>query len=341
MQHMLVIRPRALGDVVLITPALRALKRGHPHAKLDVVTDAPYVKVLEGLAEVHRVWPMERTSLGTVRLIRDLRRRRYDAVVDFFCNSRTALITRAARTRVRAGYAVRGRDRAYSLTVPREVRDGDRREYSASTHVRLAEAVGGIADGVIASVAVPPDADARATRLFEAAGCRSPVIGLIAAGTWPSKTWPVAHAARLAVRLMDAGWSVLGICAPGESRVARTLSRLAPGIRLLPPGSVEDMICAVRRLAALVGTDSGPRHIAAAFGVPTYTWFGPVEPATWTLPSELHGYWQTDLPCRACGRTTCPHWSCMASLDPDEAADRVLAHLHTHVAQSPGTAAHA
>lgn len=327
MKRILAIRPRALGDVVLVTPALRALKRGHPDAELDVVTDAPYVRVVEGLPQVNRVWPMQRTHRDSLRLIRELRRDRFDAVVDFFGNSRTALITRTLRSRARAGYAIRGREKAYDVTVPREVQTAGRREYSASTHVRLAEAVGGVADGLESSIAVPRDADARASAAFATAGCTPPVVGLIAAGTWPTKTWPVSHSARLAQRLMDAGWSVLAICGPGETRVAETLERLAPGVGLLPPGDVEDMICAVRGLAALVGTDSGPRHIAAAFGVPTFTWFGPVDPETWTPPSGPHGFWQTDLPCRACGRTRCPHWSCMPSLDSEQAATLVLAHL--------------
>src|SRR5262249_61626856 len=66
-ERILAVRLRALGDVVLTTPALRALKRGHPGAELDVVTDPRYVTLLEWLPEVSRVWPLERSSLSSWR----------------------------------------------------------------------------------------------------------------------------------------------------------------------------------------------------------------------------------------------------------------------------------
>ena len=90
-------------------------------------------------------------------------------------------------------------------------------------------------------------------------------------------------------------------------------------------------------LGQIVSTRLGPDDIvymvAAAFGLPTYAWFGPTHPDTWTAPGP-HGFWRTPLPCRGCDRTACPHWSCLPALAPDEALARVLAHLETH-----GTAA--
>jgi hypothetical protein len=62
------IRPRALGDVVLVTPALRALALGHAGRPLEVVTDARYAPVVAGLPGVTRVWPLERSTAGTLRL---------------------------------------------------------------------------------------------------------------------------------------------------------------------------------------------------------------------------------------------------------------------------------
>ena len=316
----------------MVTPALRALAKAHAGVRIDAVTVAPYMQLLEGLPYVDRVWTMKRTNIGSLELLHALRGERYDAVVDFFCNSRTALIARAVRADVRVGYETRGRDWAYGRTVPRQVSIEQRGEYSASTHIRLAETVGATPDGLRPDVAVPADADVRAERQLGDAALVGRAVGLVPAGTWAAKALPVSHSARLARRLMAEGWPVVAICGPGEERVGETLVKLAPGVRVLPKGSLLDLVSVVRSLAALVGTDSGPRHIATAFDVPTYSWFGPIEPGNWTLPFGPHGYWQTDLPCRACGYTSCAHWSCMASLHPDEAADRVLAHLKSHVA---------
>jgi ADP-heptose:LPS heptosyltransferase len=339
----LAIRPRALGDVVLVTPALRALRRGHPDAELEVVTEARYAPLVETLPGVHRVWAMERTHRGTWSLARALRRRRYRVVVDFFGNPRTALLARLCRARARAGYDLGVRRRFYDIVAPREVAPPGRREYAAATHVRLARAAGGVDDGLDTQVALPPDADSVAERLLKAASILGPrPVGLVAAGTWPTKTWPIAHVASFASILVRRGLEVVAIHGPGEARTSEALARLAPGVRLLPPCGVAEMACAVRRLGALVGTDSGPRHLAIAFGVPTFTWFGPTHPDTWSPSAGPHAFWRTDLPCRACDRTRCPHWNCLPGLHPEEAARRVIDHLERHgTAAGLGSAARA
>jgi len=330
---LLALRPRALGDVVLVTPALRALAAGHPGAELDVVTEARYAPLLEGLPGIARVWPLERSGAATAALARRLAARRYAAAVDFFGNPRTAFLCARTRAPLRAGYDLRGRRGAYTVRVPRTATLPDgRREYAAATHVRLAVAAGGRADGLDARIALAAPAREEAERLLAAAGVGEPArtVGLVAAGTWPTKTWPLADAALFARRLIAGGRPVLALGGPGESDLVARLAALAPGVRVLPPCGVAALAAVVERLAAVVGTDSGPRHVAAALGVPTFAWFGPTHPDNWNPPGAAHGHWFTDVPCRGCDRTTCPHWTCMTRLDPDEAAARVVAHLERH-----------
>ncbi len=329
---MLAIRPRALGDVVLVTPALRALHRGYPDAPLEVVTEPRYAPLLEGLPGVGRVWGLERTFAGTLGLARALRARRYALAVDFFGNPRSAFLARASGARRRAGYDLRGRARTYHVRVPRTLSPAPgRREYAAATHVRLAVAAGGISDGVATRVSVKPEARAEAARLL--AGCALAAgegIGLVAAGTWPAKTWPAASVALLARGLMRSGRRVLLVAGPGEERLGATLATLAPGLAVLPPCDVAVLAGVIAQLAAVVGTDSGPRHLAAALDVPTFAWHGPTHPDTWTPPGGAHGAWWTSLPCRGCDRTSCPHWSCLPELSPERATALVLDHLERH-----------
>ena len=329
----LAIRLRTLGDVVLVTPALRALGRGHPGRPLEVVTEARYAPLLEGLPEVARVWSARRSGAATADLARRLRRRRYAWAVDFFGNPRSALLARASGARRRAGYALRGRAGAYHVRVPRTLEPAPgRREHATATHLRLAAVAGGVADGEGPRVSVAAAARAAAGPLLERAGLAEPgrAVGLVAAGTWATKTWPVGHAAVLARGLMAAGRPVLLLGGPGEEAVAASLLRLAPGLRVLPACDVGTLAAVIERLGAVVGTDSGPRHLAAALGRPTFGWFGPTHPDTWNPLGERHGCWWTDLPCRGCDRTECPHWNCLPALAPAAATERVLAHLERH-----------
>jgi ADP-heptose:LPS heptosyltransferase len=333
----LAIRPRNLGDVVLTTPALRALRRGHPEAELHVVTDPLYSGLVAALPGVTRVWPMERTLGGTLGLVRALEPIGFEWAVDFFGNPRTALVTARCGARRRAGYELRGRSRAYQVRVPRTRRDSSGgREYAAATHVRLAEAAGGVEDGVMPRMELTAAARARAVVLLGEAGVREPAttIGLVAAGTWPTKTWPLAHAGLLARGLRAAGREVLLLSGPGEERTTAALRALVPGLAALPRCDVMELAAVIASLGAVVGTDSGPRHLAVALDVPTYTWFGPTHPGNWTPEDPRHGYWRSDLPCSGCDRTHCPHWSCLPALTPGVACERVLSHL----ASNPGPA---
>ena len=332
-EAVLAIRTRTLGDVVLTTPALRALRRGHPGAPLEVVTERRYAPLLEGLEGVSRVWPLDRSPGATLALALELGRRRYRVAVDFFGNSRTAFLTLASRARLTAGYDLRGRRFAYRLRVPRMVSPAPgRREYSAASHVRLAVAAGGIGDGLETRVAIPPGARERAAMVLGPTGgsAHRGTVGLVAAGTWATKTWPRSHAAVLARRLIAAGYRVLLLSGPGEEALAERLVELAPGLATLPPCDVGTLAAVIAGLGAVVGTESGPRHLAAALGVPSFAWFGPTHPDTWSPPGAMHGAWRTDLPCRGCGRTVCPHWNCLPGLAPERAAQLVLRHLETH-----------
>jgi ADP-heptose:LPS heptosyltransferase len=325
------IRLRAMGDVVLTTPAFRALAAaGH---ELHVVTESRFAPLLESLPWVARVWGVERTAASTLALAGALRRLRPQVAVDFFGNARSALLARASGAPAVWGYDLRGRRHFYTATVARERREGgDRREHASAVHLRLARAAGAPEGSLVPEIALAPAAHTEAARLFAAAGVAAPerTVGLVAAGSWATKTWPISHSAVLARRLGEAGHGVLLIAGPGEESVTRRLVALAPRVRVLPACGVAALAAVVSRLRGVVGTDSGPRHLAAALGVPSFGWFGPTHPDTWNPPGERHGFWRTELPCRACDRTSCPHWNCLPSLSPARGSELVLAHLARH-----------
>lgn len=325
------IRLRAMGDVVLTTPAFRSLAAGG--YEVHAVTEDRFAPLLDGAPGVAKVWGAARTSSATRALAGTLAKLRPAVAVDFFGNPRSALLARASGARAVWGYDLRGRRHFYSGTVPRETRlPGDRREHASAVHLRLARAAGGAEVPLTPAVAVGEAARAEAARLLAAAGVSEPArtVGLVAAGSWPTKTWPLSHSAVLARELGVAGHEVLLIAGPGEEGVTRRLRALAPHVRVLPACGVAPLAAVIERLRAVVGTDSGPRHLAAAFGVPSFAWFGPTHPDTWNPPGEEHGWWRTDLPCRACDRTRCAHWNCLPSLAPDRGVALVLAHLERH-----------
>lgn len=324
------VRLRAMGDVVLATPAFASLAAGFPGAPLHVVTESRFAPLLEGLPHIAKVWGVERTDASTWGTIAALRRLRPALAVDFFGNSRSALIARFSGAARVWGFDLRGRRALYHATVPREEsRAGGARERATDVHLRLARAAGGADVPPEPRIAPAATAMEEGARLLAAAGVVAPArtVGLVAAGSWPTKMWPLSHSAVLARALMAAGREVLVIRGPGEDAVTARLAALAPGVRVLPPCGTGPLAVAIARLGAVVGTDSGPRHLAAALGVPSYAWFGPTSPETWNPPGREHGFWQSPLPCRSCDRTRCAHWNCLPGLSAAAGARLVLAHL--------------
>lgn len=331
------VRLRALGDLTLCTAAFRSLAEGHPGREVHVVTEARFAPLLEGQPQIARVWPVERTTASTLRVVLALRSLRPAVAVDFFGNSRSAVIARLSGAKQVWGFDVRGRARAYDHTVPRVAHAGEeQREYAAASLLRLARAAGGAAVPAFPRLTLTERAKRTGLECLARAGVPDPArtVALVPGGSWPTKTWPLSHSAVLARRLLAAGHPVLAIGDLSEQRLLARLAQLAPGTRVLSAPDVAALAGAIAPLKALVGTDSGPRHLAIAFGLPTYTWFGPAHPDAWTPPNDpRQGYWRTSLPCRACERTVCPHWNCLPALTPEEAGTRVIAHLEEHASR--------
>ncbi|MBI4364568.1 MAG: glycosyltransferase family 9 protein, partial [Candidatus Latescibacteria bacterium] len=117
----LVIRHRAGGDLLLTTPALRALKRGLPGAAVEVLTARGMSEILRGNPDIDRVLEFDRRSFAAqAALYAKLLRGGYDLVLDMVSNPRSAVMTALTRSRIRVGYDLDGRRYAYTLRVPRE-----------------------------------------------------------------------------------------------------------------------------------------------------------------------------------------------------------------------------
>jgi heptosyltransferase-2 len=165
------------------------------------------------------------------------------------------------------------------------------------------------------------------------------VVALNSGGAYgAAKHWPVEHFAELARRLAgECDVSVLVLCGPAERGAAADIVRRAacPRVHSLAQerlGIGLSKAC-VRRSRLLVSTDSGPRHFAAAFGVPAVALFGPTDPR-WSInyhPREIH--LQHPLDCQPCAKRVCPllHHRCMRDLSVQrvfEAAESLLNNVH-------------
>jgi heptosyltransferase-2 len=334
--------PNWIGDVVMATPALRAIRQHFANAYLIGVLK-PYVAgVLDGLTWLDRLIFRDTQGPWSRRMpvvIGDLRRERPDLAILFTNSFRSGLMAYLGGCRRRVGFARDGRS---SLLTDRlePVRDADGNLIPSpliESYNRLAVHVGCPQPGYQMELGTTYRNERAVDALWQrlALAARPEVICFNPGAAYGSaKHWPVDYFAALAQLLVDRrGSGVLVLSGPSEQPAAQEIVRRAqrPSVHSLAdhPLSVGLTKACVRRADLLITTDSGPRHFAAAFGRPVVTLFGPTHIA-WTetyYPQAVH--LQKKVECGPCQLRICPlDHRCMKWLTPAEvfsAAQELLA----------------
>ncbi len=334
--------PNWVGDVVMATPALRALRTRYPESHLVGVV-RPYVAdVLAGthfLDEQLFYDPRcgER-ALGNWSLVRRLRSRRPDLVVLLTNSLRTGLLAWASGAPRRVGFVRYGRG---ALLTDKLYHRHEGNKFTPSPvlddYLRLTEAAGCDTESPRLELATTFDDERSAAAVWRrlALPDGNRVVVFNSGGAFgAAKLWPTEYFAELARRVaVELGYHVLVVCGPSERRVATGIVAQAkhPQVKSLAeePLSIGLTKACIRRSRLMVTTDSGPRHFAAAFDVPVVTLFGPTHIA-W---SENHyaraTHLQQEVPCGPCQQRICPlrHHFCMRELSVDRVFTTVAAQL--------------
>ncbi len=321
--------PGWVGDAVMATPALLALRAAYPGHDLVGIGKLGPLAVLEGLDLFDHILlgaggGMDR---GTLRVARALRHLKPAKAVLFSNSFRTSLAAWLGGCQHRVGLAMHGRGLLLSEALrPTTGTDGKRAIFPAMLEYnRIALAAGSAEPGRIPRLATLPADENAATQVWKRAGFGTGPVAILNPGAafGQAKFWPRESFAGLARQLANEGMGVLLLSGPAEAQLGQAISSDAdhPRVHALahsagPEPSLGLSKACVRRSALLVTTDSGPRHFAHAFGVPVVTLFGPTHigwTETWH-PRSVH--LQKKLDCGPCQKRACPlgHHRCMREL---------------------------
>jgi heptosyltransferase-2 len=344
--RILVVQTAFLGDVVLTTPLLRELKRAHPESRLTVLTTPLGAATLAGLRGLHGLIAYdknakERGIMATLRLVRRVRRERFDLVIAAHRSGRTGILARASGARVRVGFSGAAGAWAYTERVPWEPA-----RHAVHRYLALAGACGGdpAAADARPELAVLPEAQARIASLLAAEGIgeRDAVLSIVPGSIWGTKRWTTSGFGALARAARALGLRPVLVGSPAEAMLCNEVAALAGGGVPVLAGrtGIPDLAALCARSRAVVTNDSGPGHVAAAVGTPVVAVFGPTVPAFGYTPfGEAHRIVErAGLECRPCDRhgpQVCPlgHHRCMQEIG----ADAVLEALRSVLSGRPGT----
>ncbi|HWW75215.1 MAG TPA: glycosyltransferase family 9 protein [Pyrinomonadaceae bacterium] len=312
-RSVLVVRLRSIGDTVLATPSLYALRRFLPGARIDVLLEDWVAPLLEGSDVVDRVVTVRRKSNASrLSVARQLRAEGYDVAYNLHGGSTAALLTRASGARQRVGFASYSYAALHNhLAPPSAELWGREKTHSAEQQLALLGWTGvPVTDRPASRLAVGVEASASVThRLRERAGLDGPQpFALIhPAAAFDTKTWAAENFARVVERLAARGLATVAVAGPGEAKVidevrAHTRAPLAGFTDL----SLPELTALAARAAIFVGNDSGVAHVAAAVGTPSVVVFGSSNVAHWrpwtTAPAEVV---REEMPCAPCPGYAC------------------------------------
>ena len=286
-RSVLVVRLRSIGDTVLATPTLAALRRHLPAARIDVLLEDWVAPLLEGSKDVDRVVTVRRKSQSSrFAAARELRAARYDVVYNLHGGSTAALLTRATGAPHRVGYASYSYAALHNhLAPPSSALWGREKTHSAEQQLALAGWTGvPVTDRPPSRLAVTPESAARVEERLRAAGLADGTAFALLhpAAAFDTKTWAAANFARVVEHLAARGLASVAVAAPNESKVVeelRTQSRAA--VVSFTDLSLPELSALAARASLFVGNDSGVAHMAAAVGAPSVVVFGSSNVTNW------------------------------------------------------------
>lgn len=336
-RRILVSIPNWVGDVVMATAALSAIRRRFPSARITFLQRRYVAPVLADLqlADETVHWPEADPSPGmprsTIDLIRRLRRDRFNLAVLLTNSFRSALVAFLANTQRRVGYARGGRSWLLTDRLQPKKMGGEFVPVPALDYYnRMAQYLGcdDVDDQLLLATSAA-DETAVDERLGPTRLDRPLVVLNPGANYGSAKCWPAEKYAALADELTDRyDARVVASLSPKEREIA---DRLAAAVRrpieifVDPPLGLGPLKALIRRSRLLITNDTGPRHFAAAFGVPVITIFGSSDPAWTETRFSKERIVKLDLDCQPCMERVCPlkHHHCMNLLEPSLVLQKV------------------
>lgn len=320
--RILLVKLSSLGDVIHTLPTLEALRLAFPQGHLTWLVEAVNAPLLAGHPALDEVWSVPRLRFGQKprrqdlkalgRVLRQLRSRPFDLVIDLQGLLKSALWVALATSPRKVGYD-RTREGSYRVLTERLV-PYDPEAHAVFRYLNLAHYLGAPPAPPRFRLGLNPSFDL--TRFIPGVAPRKVAV-LHPGARWPSKLWPAASWAGLADWLSrDQGLQVVITGSAGDRELAGDIAAHMKerALNLAGHTSLGELAGILQKACLAVTTDTGPMHLAAALGTPVVALFGPTAPWRTGPFGEGHQIVRLDLDCSPCFKRRCPQPRCLTDL---------------------------
>jgi len=293
--RILLIQLGAMGDTLLTSPAVRAIRRAKPDATIELLTKRAFASVVETNPNLNGVVTHPGGIRGDFAVAFELRRRGYDAVVDFQSSPHSSVLARLTGAPIRIGA-----DRRHRLGYTQRMRLTGEVPYSSADKLELLGPLGVDSAGLRLDLLLNREDVAYAQSLWRRLGWKDEdaVAVLSPASGNPANRWPPDRFAAVGDRLSRRfSGRLLLFGGPGEhAQMAAVAERMIePVVVHRSPTSPREAAAVFARSALWVGCDNGGKHLACATGVPTVTLFRAGHAAAFTNP-DVPAQWFVEAP---------------------------------------------
>ena len=318
-KKILVIKFGGIGDILLATPVLPNLKSYFPDAEINFLTLRHSRDILIDNPYLTRAFTYDPNEDKSYCLLKNIRKQKYDLVIDLYCNPRTALITFLSGAKYRFGYNFRGRSYAYNIKTDGRGGEVHIVEFNLDALRKMEIPITSKELFLSTNIVHKEFTD----DFFKNNIPNSKLlIGISLTGGWEAKRYKVPDYIELIKKLnkiYDANFLLFG----GNERElndCKIINEEIPGNTFISPYSpIKYLASMISKCDILIGNDSGPLHISAAMKVPTLGIYGPTEAKLASPFGEKNlSVYNTNLDCLGCGLLECNIGNiCMTELSKD------------------------
>lgn len=338
-KRILIVRTDRIGDVLLSTPVIKALRDSYPQAYIAMMV-SPYAKeIVEGnpyLDEIiiydkdykHKSW------MRSIKFSQNLKKRKFDLALILHPTNRAHLVTFLSGIKRRIGYE---RKLGFLLTdrIKHTKQLGEKQESEYAFD--LVRYLGIEPEAKMPFMPIKQESENWVEELFAAQGIipTDKLLGIHPAASCPSKIWPNERFVQVADRLTEKyGFKVIYLSGAKDSAlVQKTVQQMRyPAINLAGKTSLSQLASILKRCALFISNDSGPVHIASAVGVPVISIFGRnqagLSPKRWGPLGLRDKILHKEVGCIECLAHNCTkQFACLRAISVDDvlnAADEIL-----------------
>jgi predicted lipopolysaccharide heptosyltransferase III len=283
-ERVLIVKLRSIGDTVLATPSLSALREFLPDAQIDILLEDWVAPLFNGFDSVSNVLTVGKRA-DRFKTAQKLRKRRYDVAINLHGGTTATFYTVVSRARERIGFSYYQYSFLYNRRYPSgEDFWGRPNIHSAEQQLALLGAAGvPVRSDIPSRLGVTDEAKASVNQRLEKIGLADAKFCLMhPTAAFPAKTWPAERFAAVSDELAARGFSTVAVCTPTEIPALDDLLGMADGkITVFDDLTLPEITALAATSRLFVGNDSGIAHIAAAVATPSVVIFGPSNIDNW------------------------------------------------------------